>query len=609
MKIDQLKVEHIGCYSGTSFQFSDLAVIYGENRAGKSTLIYALYYALFGKHLNTTLSVPDLCQKGEKFGAVTLRFFRQEKCCQLWRSTLGTVALSTLSEDGVSWDSLVQDPSESLKPYIPIPSDVASLTSFFREGELIYFLKDIPKYNKTLLQQILEMDDIFILQTRFKKAAAISKEKRKDLQAETAAGMPASLNPVTARKEADDLEKEIAETDAEIKSLSAVSGSFTDPQLLIILQRTCDEKKSEIAAIEKARAELPLFEDLIRKKEEIEKSISDGNAVYPNPDDFQRQLGSFDQRIQGLKTDIQRFSDMEKQPSCNACGQALSPDHLSRLISEKRVQCAELENNRNRVASELLTVQSALQDQKTCKIALGTIQRQIAEIQHWNGKVEKLKSQLDQAAGELEKAKGTVSDPEIETRSQRTLALQARHADLQKRFIGLKFEIQQTDQRQKDSEKLKEKIRVADRHVLLCEIAYQAMERAVTALNQNLMDRVRESLREWAGHFQYLDQFDIEMTPKELSPIIHARGYTYKLNQMSKSERIFLYLMLKLAIGDAMGHLGVFVLDDPADGLDFKRQQVLAHLLQEVSCKRQVIVSTNDDRFADMFPEQSRINL
>ena len=175
--------------------------------------------------------------------------------------------------------------------------------------------------------------------------------------------------------------------------------------------------------------------------------------------------------------------------------------------------------------------------------------------------------------------------------------------------FSLKFEVQQAEQRLKDAEKLKEKIQVADRHVLLCEIACQAMERAVAALNQSLMDKVRESLREWAGHFQYLDQFDIEMTPKELSPIIQAKGYPYKLNQMSKSERIFLYLMLKLAIGDAMGHLGVFILDDPADGLDVKRQQVMAHLLQEVSRKRQVVVTTNDDRFADMFPQECRLNL
>lgn len=609
MKIEQLKVEHIGCYSGTSFQFSDLTVIYGENRAGKSTLIYALYYALFGKHLNTALGIPDICQKGEKFGAVTLGFSRQEKSFRLWRSTLGTVALSILSDDGISWDSLVQDPSESLKPFVPIPSDVASLTSFFREGELIYFLKDIPRYNKTLLQQILEMDDIFIVQTRFKKAAAIAKEKRKDIQAETSSQKQTSLNLLAARKEVQDLEKEISDTEAEIKRLSAASGAFKDPRLLIVLQRTCDEKKSEIASIEKARAELPLFEDLIRKKEEIEKSIAEGKAVYPNPDDLQRQLGSFDQRIQGIKAEIQRLSEMEKQPSCHACGQALSPDHFSRLISERSDQSAELENSRNRLASELLTIQSELQDQKTSKIALGTVQRQIAEIHHWNGKIEKLKSQLDQASDELEKAKGTASDAEIESSGQRIQALQTHQVDLQKRFFSLQLEIQQAEQRQKDSEILKEKIRIADRHVLLCEIAYQAMEQAVAALNQGLMDKVRESLREWAGHFQYLDQFDIEMTPKDLSPIIQARGYPYKLNQMSKSERIFLYLMLKLAIGDAMGHLGVFVLDDPADGLDVKRQGVMAHLLQEVSRKRQVVVTTNDDRFADMFPQECRLNL
>jgi DNA repair exonuclease SbcCD ATPase subunit len=609
MKIEQLKVEHIGCYSGSSFQFSNLSVIYGENRSGKSTLIYAMYYALFGKHLNTSLSVPDLCQKGEKFGAVTLSFSRQEKSCQLWRSTLGTVALSILSEDGVSWNSLVQDPSESLKPFVPIPSDVASLTSFFREGELIYFLKDIPKYNKTLLQQILEMDDIFILQNRFKKAAAIAREKRKDLQTETSSQKTTPLNLVTAQKEADSLEKEIVQTEAEIKSLSAAWGGFPDPQLLNILQRTCDEKKSEIVSIEKAKAELPQLEDLVRKKEEIEKSISDSSVVYPNPDDLQRQLGSFDQQIQGLKSDIQRLSDLEKQPSCHTCGQALSPDHFSRLILERRSQCGELENNRNRLASELLAVQSALQDQKTSKIALGNIQRQIAEIQHWNGKVEKLKTLLNQATNELDRATGTSGDTENETRGQRIQALQAHHADLQKRSFSLKFEVQQAEQLLKDTEKLKEKIQDADRHVLLCEIACQAMERAVAALNQSLMDKVRESLREWAGHFQYLDQFDIEMTPKELSPIIQAKGYPYKLNQMSKSERIFLYLMLKLAIGDAMGHLGVFILDDPADGLDVKRQQVMAHLLQEVSRKRQVVVTTNDDRFADMFPHECRLNL
>ena len=109
--------------------------------------------------------------------------------------------------------------------------------------------------------------------------------------------------------------------------------------------------------------------------------------------------------------------------------------------------------------------------------------------------------------------------------------------------------------------------------------------------------------------FSFLDRFDIEMGDSELLPVIQARGYQYKLSQMSKSERIFLYLLVKLAVGDALGHLGCFVLDDPADGLDLKRKETLAYLLAEVSRKRQIIVTTNDAVFADLFPGSARVNL
>ena len=99
------------------------------------------------------------------------------------------------------------------------------------------------------------------------------------------------------------------------------------------------------------------------------------------------------------------------------------------------------------------------------------------------------------------------------------------------------------------------------------------------------------------------------MKASQLTPIIQAKGYQYKLNQMSKSERIFLYLMLKLAIGDALSHLGVFILDDPADGLDRKRKALLSRLLTEISAKRQLIVTTNDPDFAEMFDQGCRIDL
>jgi len=135
------------------------------------------------------------------------------------------------------------------------------------------------------------------------------------------------------------------------------------------------------------------------------------------------------------------------------------------------------------------------------------------------------------------------------------------------------------------------------------------VEEAIQGLGSRLLEKVRASVGEWSRHFSFLNRFDIQITDRELLPMIQAKGYQYKLNQMSKSERIFLYLMLKLAIGDALGHLGVFVLDDPADGLDLKRKQTLAYLLAEVAGRRQVIVTTNDAEFSSLFSSGLRQDL
>ena len=58
-----------------------------------------------------------------------------------------------------------------------------------------------------------------------------------------------------------------------------------------------------------------------------------------------------------------------------------------------------------------------------------------------------------------------------------------------------------------------------------------------------------------------------------------------------------------------MGHLGAFLLDDPADGLDARRKEMLANLLQGVAKERQVVVTTNDPAFAQMFVPATRIDL
>lgn len=198
---------------------------------------------------------------------------------------------------------------------------------------------------------------------------------------------------------------------------------------------------------------------------------------------------------------------------------------------------------------------------------------------------------------------------DTEKKFQRKKELENIRSQLQKRIINAKVAAKQFENDYCRFDDIQKGFQKAERGVLVCETATKALDNAIRELNSTLLAKVRENLRSWAGHFSFLSRFDINLTTNQLLPIVQARGYQYKLNQMSKSERIFLYLMLKLAIGDAMTHMGVFILDDPADGLDQKRKEMLAHLLTAISEKRQILVTSNDLGFANMFGHGHRINL
>ena len=77
MEIQQMKLKNIGCFTERTFDFSDLTVIVGDNRTGKSTLVHAIFFAIFGRHLHASLKPEDLCSKGEKFGTAIMYFSKK----------------------------------------------------------------------------------------------------------------------------------------------------------------------------------------------------------------------------------------------------------------------------------------------------------------------------------------------------------------------------------------------------------------------------------------------------------------------------------------------------------------------------------------------------
>lgn len=253
MEIQQINLENIGCFANRVFDFSNLTVVFGENRSGKSTLVYALFFALFGGHLHKNLKLTDLCRKGERIGTATLKFSENLAEYKLHRSTMGMPGLYRKSEEHKTWHPIAMNQLDDLKEYVPVSAQVASLTSFFREGELIYFLQDIPQYNKTLLQSLLGIDQVFIVRSRFKKAVTIAKEAKKAVRH---AAPRENIDPIALelfRKKVAESEKGFQLADEEYKKLLENKNQTIDPNLFKLLQKQYDEKKETLDTAFKSR--------------------------------------------------------------------------------------------------------------------------------------------------------------------------------------------------------------------------------------------------------------------------------------------------------------------------------------------------------------------
>ncbi len=618
MRIQRLELKNIGCFGRADFEFGEATLIFGENRTGKSTLVYALFFALFGRHLNAGLTLKDLCTKGEPSGGTHLFFKENGSEYRLHQSTDGLPTLHERSNPDSEWRPVKLTDSEDLRGLIPLTPETAALTAFFRESELIYFLQDIPKYNKTLLQSLIGMDDILILKSRFKKALAKAREFRKGVSKVTPPSRPDSLEIELARRQLAKAESSLQEIESEYQA--SIQSKGQPPAVTRLLQQQYEEKRTRLEQARAQRKRHPSFDELKQKRSEIQGRLSAAEAIRRSADALQHRIGSNTREADQIRTRMDKLSRLERNSTCPLCEQELPARRLTEMLQEMEKRSAALEKDRQLLEKEVAKNQRLERDLESAKNAVQDIEDQIRRLQELERSIGDLENQVKGLKSDLSSFESHRIKTDGSKVRENTLAegspfqkkperLETRRREAQEAVIHNKVLLRQYEERIQLNKENRENLDIAERNVLICATACQAFEEAVQMLGGRMLERVRRSIEIWSRHFTFLHRFDIQMTDRELLPIIQAKGYHYKLNQMSKSERIFLYLMLKLSIGEALGHLGLFILDDPADGLDHKRKQTLAYLLAEVAKKRQVIVTTNDPVFAELFPKAGRINL
>jgi DNA repair exonuclease SbcCD ATPase subunit len=618
MRIRRIALSNIGCFQEKTVDFKNMTVIHGENRSGKSTLVYALYFTLFDRHLNTSLTLKDLKRKGEQNGTADLQFSDNgatyrlrrstDRVPQLWELDTAVGGGDLLNGHSQNWQPIDLKDPETYKRYVALTPETAALSSFFRESELIYFLQDVPKYNKTLLQSLIGIDEILIVKSRFKKALARAREYEKGIR-EAAPKTPAdALNMALARRQLADAERDIRLIETEYQRV--LDGSGKDPTVFKLLKKQLEDKQRERITLQNMAKDMPKPAELDAREAALKEQTAEEKEITEQVEAIHRRLGGFAQKSENMVLRLKHLKRLEDRPNCPVCYQEVPQAQLAHLIAKFEKAMADNEAERASQEKHLAALKDREKNVREAWKGIEKIRAQKKEIRDVSERIAVLDEQLAVLEADLAHFASSHGElKEAEDRYLRRSELENRRNKVQDDIVKCKIALEQQTLLERRIAENKAHLMDAERRTKICTVAHQAFEDAVKGLGSRLLDQVKASIQTWSGHFSFLDRFEIEMTDRELLPVIQAKGYQYKLNQMSKSERIFLYIMLKLAIGDALGHMGMFVLDDPADGLDSKRKSVLAYLLAEVARQRQVIVTTNDAEFAGFFTEAHRINL
>lgn len=480
-----------------NFSGIHVACLAGENGAGKSSLLDAITWALWGKARDGKRSDDELIHHGENemrvefvfdLGGDRYKVIRQRKAGKRGQSILefqtfdvGTESWRSLSEAGI------RATQNRINDLLRIDYETFVNSAFILQGRADAFTVKPPGERKAVLGNILGLDrwnkyearardrisalreEILVLDREIEILEA-ELEKRGDYERELAAAkrqletLGAQLQTAeramadvqqarqalaTTRKQIDDLTKRIAQDGRE---LAEVERELTDARAALA------RGDPATLAAEQAAVDARLTE--LGQKEAEQVTLAKERS----------QAAERSARLQGENTSMQAESDPLKQriavleaatePICPTCGQPLAEHARDQLVTDLR---ADLDARRTRWAENKAAHKELDQQVAAFDAQLAALAAELKERALLQRKLVDLKAAFT-SAGEAQAKIGA-----LEARQKRWSASiaadQKQLETLEADARGYELQVQAADTRQAALEKLRWEHRVATEHV------------------------------------------------------------------------------------------------------------------------------------------------
>jgi len=635
-------------HSNTKLEFeNDATVFVGDNGSGKSSIIDAITFSLFGEH--TRKNNKGLIRRGANQGFAKIEFSANGKNYQAIRKIDSKGTLTAQFAEDVNGKLIPiaegerkqfgESMTKHVEETLGMDFEKLKIASIVQQGELNSIIKAKPKEFKELLNTIIGIDK---LDTALASMRTVQREFRSTIQKKFGYDdIQVVENKITEyQNESKNAQPRLEQLDVEKKEQELLISKL-EKQI-----QNDSTKESQLNDLESRKKEwqeyakdvIKSIQNEVAEKEGIVSECKPCFAISKNKNEIESEINKNEEELSVIESEL---SDLEKKQvrleeheelaeklvlkdgKCPVCDSTV--DHLKPLFQKKHIEdeikeiekeIENLENKKDELEQNINNLSDNLEESKKAETILSTykiknesqLDEIVAEIKMKTKQMQKIPLTVN--SGQLVEAANL--DSHAKTIYENIVSLEKSTSGFdQQEFLkniesrdGSMTRLSQINQEYGEiSGNIKKaKMELEKLDLTLTELKHvQGYVTELEQIQENVYNRdgpVGKSLRSWSLEIisqkasEYLEKLNTKIQRISLSEktrdvdiSCYSRNTTLDLESLSGGEQVSVALALRLGMSHLLGasNLNFMILDEPTAHLDNERRKSLVNVLSQLT--------------------------
>jgi len=635
-------------HSNTKLEFeNDATVFVGDNGAGKSSIIDAITFSLFGEH--TRKNNKGLIRRGANQGFTKIEFSANGKNYQAIRKIDSKGTLTAQFAEDVDGKLIPiaegerkqfgESMTKHVEKTLGMDFKKLKIASIVQQGELNSIIKAKPKEFKELLNTIIGIDK---LDTALASMRTVQREFRSTIQKKFGYDdIQVVENKITeyqnesknahTRLEHLDVEKKEQELLISKLEKQIQSDSTKESQLKDLESRKKEWQEYAKDVIKSIQNEVTEKEEIVNECKPCFAISKNKNEVESEINKIQKELSVIESELSSLEKKQVRLEEHEelaeklvlKDGKCPVCDSTV--DHLKPLFQKKHIEdeikeiekeIEKLENKKGELEQNIGSLSNDLEESKKAETILSTYK--IKNESELDGIAAEIKAKVKQMqkipitinSGQLVEASSL--DSHAKTIYENIVSLEKSTSGFdQQEFLK---NIESRDGSMTRLSQINQEYGEISGNIKKAEMELEKLDSTLTELKhvqgyvteleqiqENVYNRdgpVGKSLRSWSLEIisqkasEYLEKLNTKIQRISLSEktrdidiSCYSRNTTLDLESLSGGEQVSIALALRLGMSHLLGasNLNFMILDEPTAHLDSERRKSLVNVLSQLT--------------------------